>query len=376
MTLDLRLQRRTGRGRFGARAASFACGGLLAAASALAFPLTGSAHSTTLFVHPGDSIQAAVDSAKPGDTVKVLAGTYHQQVNITTDDITLKGEGPSDTIIMPPAAPSGAAAPVVGNCDAAVGLTGICVGVGPIAEGGIVNRVVEGVTIKSLTVTGFESQGGVGLFLFGTDEGTVENVHASNDGTYGIFFNNSTNGVVDHNLTTGNHEAGIYYGDSTVGGALITDNTSRNNAIGIFVRDASHGKVLDNTSSGNCLGILFLNTGSGNTDWLAKDNDVNKNNNACPPSGGPPTSGIGIAVVSGDHITLRDNTANGNVASGPTLASGGIVLVPGPGGPTTFINVVDNDAHKNSTDIVVAVPSPTNHFADNDCTTSSPPGLC
>ena len=52
-----------------------------------------SAISNTHLVHPGDSIQAAVDAASPGDTVMVRAGTYRESVRIQTDGLTLRAQG-------------------------------------------------------------------------------------------------------------------------------------------------------------------------------------------------------------------------------------------------------------------------------------------
>ena len=52
-----------------------------------------SAMSNTHLVQPGDSIQAAVDAASPGDTVMVRAGTYRESVRIQTDGLTLRAQG-------------------------------------------------------------------------------------------------------------------------------------------------------------------------------------------------------------------------------------------------------------------------------------------
>ena len=52
-----------------------------------------SAIANTHHVHPGDSIQAAVDAASPGDTIMVRAGTYRESVRIQTDGLTLRTEG-------------------------------------------------------------------------------------------------------------------------------------------------------------------------------------------------------------------------------------------------------------------------------------------
>jgi hypothetical protein len=57
--------------------------------------LGGAAHAArSVTVHPGESIQAALDAAAPGSTVVVLPGVYHepgtaQALTITRDDIRL-----------------------------------------------------------------------------------------------------------------------------------------------------------------------------------------------------------------------------------------------------------------------------------------------
>ncbi|WP_369696818.1 hypothetical protein [Streptomyces sp. XD-27] len=54
----------------------------------------------THIVRPGQSIQEAVDDARPGDTVLVMPGTYRQSVQISDSDITLRGVG-RGTVLKP-----------------------------------------------------------------------------------------------------------------------------------------------------------------------------------------------------------------------------------------------------------------------------------
>ena len=70
--------------------------------------LSGPAAADVIRVQEGESIQAAVDRADPGDTVKLGPGTYQESVQIQTDRITLKGAGADDTVIEPggPSEPS------------------------------------------------------------------------------------------------------------------------------------------------------------------------------------------------------------------------------------------------------------------------------
>ena len=64
----------------------------------LAAPLAAGAKTIT--VSPGQSIQAAVDSASSGDLVEVLAGSYYQKVLVKGKSITLRGSaGAENTLI-------------------------------------------------------------------------------------------------------------------------------------------------------------------------------------------------------------------------------------------------------------------------------------
>ena len=75
---------------------------------ALSVPVAAAAAGgTTIVVNPGQSIQAAVNTAQPGDTVLVKPGVYHQAVLLKTDGITLRGSGDflGGTVIEPPASP-------------------------------------------------------------------------------------------------------------------------------------------------------------------------------------------------------------------------------------------------------------------------------
>ena len=51
----------------------------------------------------GQSIQDAIDGAATGATVCVGPGTYQENLLINKDGITLKGEGPENTVLEPPA---------------------------------------------------------------------------------------------------------------------------------------------------------------------------------------------------------------------------------------------------------------------------------
>jgi hypothetical protein len=75
--------------------------------------LAVAAHAKTIQVRPGESIQAAVDAADPGDPIAIRAGTYHEAgrpcptdashtcaVVVTKDDIQLRGLGGKATPVV------------------------------------------------------------------------------------------------------------------------------------------------------------------------------------------------------------------------------------------------------------------------------------
>ncbi len=338
---------------------------LLLAAVAMALPAAAGAR--TIKVSEGDSIQAAIDAADPGDTIKIKPGTYAENVLVTKNDITIKGSGAHRTEIVPPGTPS----PVCGAEGGAV--NGICAA-NIDAEFNIISPV-EDLKVKDLAVHGFS---GAGVFLFGTENPVIVGVHAEDNEEYGIASFVSTNGVYSWNVTVRNGEAGVYVGSSPEANAEIEHNVAYENlGSGIFLRDASNGEVEHNAVWGNCIGILVLNTGENPHTWDIEHNRVNENNLACPAGDeGDAVSGLGIAVLSATDIDIEHNVVLGNRPGGETIASGGIVLVT-DSTPLADIKVARNVAFGNDPFDILWDESGTDvRFFGNRCETSSPDGLC
>jgi len=359
--------------------------GFTAATAAVVFLVfAGSAAAATHHVHPGQSIQAAIDQAKPGDTIVVDPGVYSENLTITKDKLKLEGAGMGETILQP-----GVVHPsvCVDPSDPST-VNGICV-VGDVdfATGAPIGDAVKGTKIDGFTIHGFP---GFGVFFFHADNSSVTNTEAADNEGYGISGFVLSGVKFEDDVAHGNGEPGFYVGDSPQAGAHVVGNTAYANGvggpegIGILLRDSSHGEVRDNTVYDNCAGIVFADTGDNPdpvTHWDAAHNSSNHNNGVCTgeDEGPPAMSGLGIALLGGQHLNLHENTVLDNVG-GSFPFSGGIVVLDSTaigGGAPEHDHVDHNTAHGNAPfDVFWDGSGSHNSFDHNDCTTSVPASIC
>ncbi len=352
-----------------------ACATGLGLALSAAYAVSASA-STTIVVGPGQSIQAAVNKASPGDTVLVEPGVYHQSVLIRKNGITLRGSGDflGGTVLKPPAS-------VPQNlCNIAFGPTGVCILAKKVdTQTGAVIRAVHDDTVTAMYVTGFH---GNGVFGYGTDGLRVTRVVAVNDGGYGISRFASTETLFADDVAMGNDEAGFYVGDSPDADTVVRDNRAVGNALGIFIRHAREVKVIGNRATGNCQGILVLDDGQpgGAGDVAVRHNSVFRNNKFCAANEeAPALQGGGILLLGATHTRVAGNSVAGN--AGQQVNSGGIVVVSARsltgGGDPDHDTITHNTAfHDQPADLIWDGTGTGVSFTANHCKTSLPIGLC
>jgi hypothetical protein len=323
---------------------------------------SGSAADAT--VREGESIQAAIDAASPGDTIVVKRGTYAESVSIQKNGITLMAKGHVE--VVPPADESGV-------CNQPGDIIGICIVASDIDADGNFKTRTKDVTISGFTVRGFP---GDGVFGFGTENLHVSHVKAVDDTEYGIASFDGIGTVLSDNEATGAHDAGLYVGDSPDARAVVRDNRSWGNALGILMRHTHHVTAYDNKAWNNCVGVFVLHDGQdpGSGDNAVLDNTFRDNDETCPQFaefGFPDLGGVGILLSGSQHNVVSGNDVSGN--DGTSNFSGGLVLVNEAVG-----NVAVNNHLRDNTpfDIRADQSSSPNTFVDNRCSTSSPDGLC
>jgi len=247
-------------------------------------------------VKPGESIQAAVVQARPGDTVQVLPGTYRETVYIDKDNIALVG--------------------VIRGGD------------WPTLDGeGRRNDAVlysgNGIRVENLKIANFKGNAIMGQ---AGNNFIIRHNWIANAGVYGIFPEYAQNGLIEYNTLTGIEDAAIYVG--MCDNIHVAHNEVYGNVAGIEIENSRHAIVEHNLAYDNAGGILtFITPGlpiKTTFDVIIRDNFVVANNHknfGAPGSivSGVP-SGTGVIVMAADDVVIENNVIRDNKNAGIIVA--------------------------------------------------------
>lgn len=337
-------------------------------------PVLSYPHGSIIHVNSGQSIQAAINSAHGGDKIVVEAGTYAEQLTISTDGITLVGH---NAIIVPPPTP------VTNACSGLAGpgtQAGICVEGSNIVfstepfNGEHVKVLSVGDRVRDTSIEGFTVTGFVGLNIavVGAQDAIISENTVSSSPRYGILTVGSKNSNIKHNtvITAGQPPKGFNFFFigicmDDVSTVTIANNDISGYLIGLCVQTA--GAVIhDNNVHDVCVGA-FVDPGIKGA--RLHDNSFSNPGLLCPP-----TFSKGIIISGGVDTVVKRNTFSGIKNAGKAA---GLVLVDDSTGAIASGNDIEKNVFEdNDLDIYEQTTGEGNVVKNNECTLAVPAALC
>jgi cytochrome c peroxidase len=267
-------------------------------------------------VRVGESIQAALDRARPGDTIEVAPGIYSEELIVDLDNITLIGmtsKSPFETAKADPELlkkdnPSPA---------------------WPVLDGR--KKLSDGViaTGSGFRIQGFEVRNYVanGVVVQHANNPVFHDLLVSHTGLYGTYPVSCTGVKISKVIATGIADAAIYVGQSR--DIEVVDSIAYGNVTGIEIENSINAVVERNYVYDNAGGILvFLlpnNVSKVGRDTRVAHNRVVENNhvnfgNPHSTVGQVPPGG-GILVMAADNTVVTANEIIGNDSYGIAVSS-------------------------------------------------------
>ena len=254
---------------------------------------------------PYRKIQYGIDNATAGDTVRVLAGTYNENV-IFNKTLSVIGDGQSDTIIDGGGSGYGVSITNdssnlsgfrVQNCGAGYWDAGVRIGAENCSVSGIYS-VENNHGISAMTTTGGYIENNTcinntrdGIYLYNSNEFKVTN-NSCTENRYGISLNNADSSLILLNSCE-NNTRGIQM--SNADRNVIWKNDLLDQDRGILLSNSGSNEVSENTISGHFYGVFLSMNGDNNF----TNNEITYN-----------THGIGIDESDGNLI--EGNTISNN----------------------------------------------------------------
>jgi len=259
-------------------------------------------------------IQDAVDNATEGETICVADGTYHENVNVNTANLTIKSE-------------NGAANCIVNASD---------------SNDHVFNVSADWVNITGFTIQNATGGSANGIYLYGVNHCNISNNVIRGNGMGGIYLNATHNSILDNN-TVSHGMAGIGLENSTYNN--VTSNNISNTSYAIAMWRFSHfNRVIDNTILNT---TNFMPSPSGNYSFAieifgSSDNTVDNNYISNTTAYGASASAVGIFIMPynglANNNTITSNEIYNTTAYGTNASAMGISVMGGPASNNTIAN--------------------------------------
>src|SRR5215204_1276030 len=237
----------------------------------------------------------------------------------------------------------------------------------------VVNNVVRGISGSRNARNAIEVEESIDTTVAGND---------LIDDWLGVFLENSTGTKILSNDISRSGIVGIYMQGPKPVNAKVVGNNISGGPWGIFITNTHRGSFAGNTIHDNCAGMFFEAFPSQPVgEFEVKANTVENNTRSCRAAQFDRNfSGIGIALLGASGMEVTGNHLSGNVPSGPTPVSGGVVVSTDPffGGTIKPRNnsVIGNHFGRNKPDIFWDESGSGNRFLGNLCNSSVPTRLC
>lgn len=253
------------------------------------------AAGNVIVVKDGESIQAAVAKAQPGDTIQVLPGTYRETVFIDKDNISLMG------VIR------GGDWPVLD---------------GESKRNDAILYSGDGTRIENFKIVKYKGNAIMGQ---AGSNFVIRHNWIVDTGVYGIFPQLGKNGVVEYNVLTGIEDAAIYVGMSD--NVHVAHNEVFGNVAGIEIENTRHAIVENNMVYDNAGGILtFITPGlpiKTTIDVIIRNNFIVGNNHVNFGAAGSIVSGVpsgtGVIIMAADDVIVENNVIRDNKNAGVVI---------------------------------------------------------
>jgi parallel beta-helix repeat protein len=280
--------------------------------------------SQTITVKEGESIQAAVNRARPGDTIEVMPGVYREEITIDIDGITLKGIGhrlseTESAPILESGTTTGIFTTIAGSNKPSR----------PILDGG--KKLSDGViaTGNDFVIDNFDLMHYTanGVVVQNARNAIFRNLYISGTGLYGVYPVSCTGVTIENCVATGIADAALYVGQSR--DIVVRNCEAYGNVTGIEIENSINAVVENNYVHDNTGGILVFilpnNVSKAGRDCKVVGNRVIDNNlpNFANPNsivaGVPP--GTGIMIMAADNTEVTGNEIRGNDCYGVAVFS-------------------------------------------------------